>query len=94
VCCCNRNLELTTVKLLKDFVDFVIISNKSISISINSIALLCNVTTGLIKYIYQSRYSEVYLPGRNICICPIVIISRRIYSLSIAIILLTTSASS
>jgi hypothetical protein len=50
VCCYNRNLEPTAVKLLKDFVDSVITSNKSISVSINLTALLCSVTIGLIKY--------------------------------------------
>jgi hypothetical protein len=94
VCCCNRNLEPTAVELLEDFVDFVIISNKSISVSIDSIILLCSITAGLIKYTYRSRCSEIYLPGGNICICLIVVISRKIYSLSIAIIPLTTSASS
>jgi hypothetical protein len=94
VCCCNRNLEPTAVKLLEDFVDSVITSNKSVSISIDSTALLYNVTAGLIKYIHRSCCSEVHLLGGNICICLIVVISRRTYSLSIAIMLLTTSTSS
>jgi hypothetical protein len=94
VCCCNYNLELTTVKLLEDFVDSVTISNKSVGVSINSIVLLCSVTTGLIKYTYRSYCSEVYLLRESICICLIVVISRKIYLLNITIILLITSTSS
>jgi hypothetical protein len=52
VCRYNRNLEPTAVKLLKDFVDSVITSNKSVSVSINLTALLYSVTIGLIKYTY------------------------------------------
>jgi hypothetical protein len=89
----NRNLEPTAVKLLEDFVDFVITSNKSISISINSTVLLYNITAGLIKCTYRSCCSEVHLLRGSIYICLIIIISRRIYSLSIAITLLITSAS-
>jgi hypothetical protein len=94
VCHCNRNLELTAVKLLKDFVDSVTTSNKSVSVSINLTALLCSVTIGLIKYTHRSRYSKVYLPRGSICICLIVVISRRTYLLSIVITPLITSASS
>jgi hypothetical protein len=90
----NRNLELTAVELFKDFVDSVIISNKSISISIDLIILLYNITTGLIKYIHRYYCSKVYLLGGSIYICPIVVISRRIYLLSIIVIPLITSTSS
>jgi hypothetical protein len=94
VCRYNRNLEPTAVKLLKDFVDSVITSNKSVGVSINLTALLCSVTTGLIKYTHRSCCSKVYLPRGSICICPIAVISRRTYLLSIAITPLTTSVSS
>jgi hypothetical protein len=94
VCCCNRNLELTAIKLLEDFINSVITSNKSIGISINSIALLYSVTTGLIKCTHRSRCSEVHLPGGSICICLIAVISRKIYLLNITITPLTTSTSS
>ena len=94
MCRYNRNLEPTAVKLLKDFIDSVITSNKSISVSIDLIALLYSVTIGLIKYTHRSRCSEVYLPRGSICICLIVVISRRTYLLSIAITPLITSASS
>jgi len=94
VCRCNRNLEPTAVELLEDFVDSVTTSNKSVSISIDSTVLLYSVTAGLIKCTHRSRCSEVHLPGGSICICPIAVISRRTYSLSIVVTPLTTSASS
>jgi hypothetical protein len=74
VCRYNRNLEPTAVKLLKDFIDSVITSNKSVGVSINLIALLYSVTIGLIKYTHRSRCSKVYLPRGSIYICPIVVI--------------------
>jgi hypothetical protein len=92
--CYNHNLEPTAVELFEDFVDSVITSNKSISISINSIALLYNVITGLIKYTHRFRYSEIHLSKGSICICLIIIISRKIYLLNIIVIPLITSASS